>query len=75
LIWLIAIYREISKEITIKQTLKKRVRTFLYEHTPEGVRHPSDFWHRVRHDKKNKQPIQSPSSRERSRTDIIENQE
>ncbi len=49
LIWLIAIYRRISKEVTIKQVVKKKVREFLYDHTPNGVRHPSEFWHRVRH--------------------------
>ncbi len=52
LIWMIGWYRKISKEITVKQVLKKQVRTFLYDHTPEGIRHPSDFWHRVRHDEK-----------------------
>jgi hypothetical protein len=52
LIWMIALYRRLSKEITVKQVLKKKVREFLYDHTPEGVRHPSDFWHRVRHTEK-----------------------
>lgn len=52
LIWMIALYRKISKEITVKQALKKQVRTFLYDHTPEGVRHPSEFWHKVRHAEK-----------------------
>ncbi len=53
LIWMIALYRRLSKEITVKQVLKKKVRAFLYDHTPEGVRHPSEFWHKVRHaDKK-----------------------
>ena len=60
LIWMIAWYRKVSKEITIKQALKKQVRTFLYDHTPEGVRHPSEFWHRVRHtDKKHTPRIDS----------------
>jgi hypothetical protein len=49
LIWLIQAYRKISKEITIKQVVKKKVRAFLYDHTPDGVRHPSEFWSRVRH--------------------------
>ncbi len=54
LIWMIALYRRVSKEVTVKQVLKKKVRAFLYDHTPEGVRHPSDFWHRVRHTDKKK---------------------
>lgn len=49
LIWLIAVYRRISKEVTIKQTVKKKVREFLYDHSPNGVRHPSEFWNRVKH--------------------------
>ena len=52
LVWMIALYRRISKEITVKQVLKKQIRSFLYDHTPEGVRHPSEFWHRVKHPKK-----------------------
>lgn len=48
LIWLIGIYRNISKKVTVKQTIKKKVREFLYEHTPDGERHPSDFWSRVK---------------------------
>lgn len=56
LIWMIALYRRVSKEVTVKQVLKKKVREFLYDHTPEGVRHPSDFWHKVRHTTKKPQP-------------------
>lgn len=52
LIWMIALYRRVSREITVKQVLKKKVRAFLYDHTPEGVRHPSEFWHKVRHTEK-----------------------
>ncbi len=52
LIWMIALYRRVSKEVTVKQVLKKKIRAFLYDHTPEGVRHPSEFWHRVRHTEK-----------------------
>jgi hypothetical protein len=54
LVRMIALYRRVSKEITVKQLLKKQVRAFLYDHTPEGVRHPSEFWHRVRHHEKRK---------------------
>ena len=49
LIWMIALYRKLAREITVKQILKKKVRAFLYDHTPEGIRHPSEFWHRVHH--------------------------
>lgn len=52
LIWMIALYRRVSKEVTVKKVLKKKVREFLYDHTPEGVRHPSEFWNRVRHSDK-----------------------
>jgi hypothetical protein len=48
LIWMIALYRRVSEKITIKQTVKKHVRGFLYDHTPDGIRHPSEFWHKVR---------------------------
>lgn len=48
LIWLIRIYREISRRITVKQAVKRKVREFLYDHTPEGVRHPSEFWSRAK---------------------------
>ncbi len=54
LIWMIALYRKVSREVTVKKVLKKKVREFLYDHTPEGVRHPSEFWHRVRHTEKKK---------------------
>lgn len=56
LVWTIALYRKISREITIKQVLKKKIRTFLYDHTSEGVRHPSEFLNRVRH--KEKRPLE-----------------
>ncbi len=49
LIWLIHLYRSVSKEIRVKQVVKQKVREFLYDHTPEGVRHPSEFWSHVKH--------------------------
>lgn len=49
LVWLLGWYRHLAKKITVKQLVKQRVRSFLYDHTPDGVRHPSEFWHRVKH--------------------------
>lgn len=56
LIWLLAVYRDMSQKVTVKQTLKKKIRAFLYDHTPHGVRHPSEFWHLVRHHETKKPP-------------------
>lgn len=65
LIWLIQIYRRISKEVTIKQVVKKKVREFLSDHTPGTTRHPSEFWNRVRHtETKKAKPSVPPESNE-----------
>ncbi len=48
LIRLIALYRDLSEKITVKQMLKKRIRAFLYEHRQHNERNPSEFWHKVR---------------------------
>ena len=48
LIWMIAAYRKLSERITVKQTLKRKIRGFLYEHSNDGARHPSEFWNKVR---------------------------
>ncbi len=50
LVVLIGWYRAISKKITIKQVVKKKVRAFLYDHKPDGERHPSAFWNQVKKD-------------------------
>lgn len=50
LIHLIALYRQISEKVTVKQVLKKRIRAFLYEHRNGDERNPSEFWHKVRKD-------------------------
>lgn len=52
LIALIALYRIVSQKITIQQTVKKSIRAFLYEHTHDGIRKPSEFWEKVRKAKK-----------------------
>jgi len=57
LIWMLRIYRRVSGKITIKKVLKQKVREFLYEHTPTSIRHPSEFWHKVRHHEKPTGPV------------------
>ena len=52
LIFLIRQYRKASEKIRVKETLKQKIRSFLYEHEPGGIRHPSEFWGKVRHPKK-----------------------
>ncbi len=49
LIWLIAVYRKLAQKITVKQMVKKKIREFLYDHSTEGKKHPSEFWNKVRH--------------------------
>lgn len=46
--WAIRQYRETSKKITIKQEIKKRVRSFLYEHKHDGSRNPSAVWNQLK---------------------------
>lgn len=48
LIRLIQLYRRISEKVTVKETLKKKIREFLYEHSNDTVRKPSEFWNKVR---------------------------
>jgi hypothetical protein len=48
LIWTIHFYRKLSEKVTVKQVLKKKIRGFLYEHTHDTIRHPSEFWNKVR---------------------------
>ena len=48
LIWLIAVYRDLSKKITVKQAVKQKVREFLYEHDRTSVHIPSDFITKVK---------------------------
>ena len=52
LIWLIAAYRKLSEKITVKQVLKKKIRGFLYEHSHDSIRHPSEFLNKIRHPSK-----------------------
>lgn len=69
LIWMIRKYRTISEKVTVKQVLKQKVRKFLYEHEPGTVRHPSEFWNKVRKQKKPNlaEPLETPS--------VLENKE
>lgn len=48
LIWMIHWYRKLSEKVTVKQVLKKKIRGFLYEHSHDSNRNPSEFWNKVR---------------------------
>jgi hypothetical protein len=72
LIWMISLYRRVSKEVTVKQVLKKKVRAFLYDHTPEGVRHPSEFWSRVRHHEKKPRRTKTVHTELETPTEIVD---
>ena len=43
LIWMLAKYRKISREITIKQVVKQKVRAFLSDHDHNHPHAPSEF--------------------------------
>ena len=60
LIWLIKQYRDLSQKITVKQTVKKKIRAFLYDHDPDGKLNPSEFWNQVRHPQKTKRSKKHP---------------
>ena len=75
LIWLIAIYRKLSEKITIKQTVKKHVRGFLYDHSADGVRHPSEFWNKVRKSDKPKTVRRKSKKSESIDNTLTENQD
>ena len=75
LIWLIGIYRKISQKITLKQTVKKHVRGILYDHAPEGVRHPSEFWNQVKSTTKRVHKKRTPKTKGLTTEHIIEDVE
>lgn len=61
--WMIGQYRNVSKKITVKQEVKKRVRAFLYEHREGGARNPSAMWGQLQNRSKsdiNNVPVISP---------------
>ena len=60
LIWMISIYRKLSEQITVKEVLKKKIRGFLYEHTHDSIRHPSEFWNKVKKQPKGKPRASKP---------------
>ena len=62
LIKLIEAYRKISERVTVKETLKKKVREFLYEHSHDTVRRPSEFWSKVRKPKTAKDHRHAPKA-------------
>jgi hypothetical protein len=75
LIKMIYAYRKISEQITVKETLKKKVRNFLYEHAQEGVRRPSPFWNKVRHpsshENQKKIPLEKSTDKPLESDDLI----
>lgn len=75
LIWMIAAYRKLSEKITVKQVLKKKIRGFLYEHSHDSARQPSEFWNKVRHPVKTRKhhikPTPSPSEEKVEMNDSI----
>jgi len=72
LIWLIKIYRDMSQKITLKETVKKQVRAFLYEHKPDGERNPSEFWDRVRHPTKPKTARKPRVKKEKIQSETVQ---
>lgn len=65
LIWMIHWYRRLSEKVTVKQVLKKKIRGFLYEHTHDSIRHPSEFWNKVRKSEKKPRPLQDHAPTEK----------
>lgn len=60
LLFLIKVYRRISREIRIKEMVKAKVREFLYEHDRSLTRGPSEFISSVKKRTRKSAPVIAP---------------